>query len=88
MNNFTNNFWQGHYEQALKDPKHHPVINGVKYYIDPDESDAAGFKGFGGRKFKIRFNDGTEVTTRNLWHNGEVPDEWRDKLPDTAEFVK
>lgn len=88
MDNFTNEFWQGHYEQALKDPKHHPVIDGVKYYISTRESDAAGFEGFGGRKFTICFNDGTEITTRNLWHNGEVPDEWRDKLPDTAKFVK
>lgn len=88
MDSFTNEFWQGHYEQALKDPKHHPVIDGVKYFIDTRESNDAGFNGFGGRKFTIRFNDGTEITTCNLWHNGEVPDEWRDKLPDTAKFVK
>lgn len=28
------------------------------------------------------------LTTSNLWHNGPVPERWRDRLPDTAEFVR
>lgn len=43
--------------------------------------------GFGGREFVIRFLDGTEVTTRNLWHQGEIPERFRVHLPNNAVFV-
>jgi hypothetical protein len=46
------------------------------------------FKGFGGAKFKIKFKDGRVIETDNLWHNGEIPAHFRDRLPDNAEFVK
>lgn len=33
-------------------------------------------------------NTGEIIVTNNLWHNGEVPNEFRDRLPDNAEFIK
>lgn len=44
------------------------------------------FRGFSGRRFWIRFKDGSTLTTNNLWYQGKIPDEFRDELPDTAEF--
>lgn len=43
--------------------------------------------GHGGHEFKIRLNDGTEITTRNLWAQGKIPEEYRPLLPDNAEFI-
>lgn len=61
-------------------------INGRHYYIgDPN---AIGLRGFGGRKYVIKFHDGRIVETTNLWTQGEIPDRWRERLPDNAEFVE
>lgn len=68
--------------------KHSPnnvVIDGKCYHIDPNEK--AKHKGFGGRKFKIRFLDGTLVETTNLWLNGEIPEHFRERFPNNAEFI-
>ena len=61
------------------------TIGGKFYYINPNEHSE--FKGFGGRRFKIRFLDGTLTETTNLWLNGEIPERFRDRLPDNAEFI-
>lgn len=76
--------------EIIEEKECHPVIDGVCYYLDRNNLEGKrGFQGFAGRRFKIRFLDtGEEVVTTNLWHNGEVPEEFRDRLPDTAEFVK
>lgn len=84
---FTKKFWLS----IIEEKKYHPVINGVCYYCDVDNpiSDSRGFRGFGGRYFKIRFIDtGKIIETNNLCHNGDVPKEFRDQLPDNAEFIQ
>ena len=35
----------------------------------------------------IRFTDGREVITHNLWHQGTIPKHFRARLPDNAVFV-
>jgi len=60
-------------------------INGHHYQIGR-EGDA--FPGFSGRRFVILFRDGTRVVTTNLWHQGEIPERFRDTLPDNAEFTE
>ena len=67
----------------------HLVVDGRHYVIGPVRPPGyRGFLGFGGRRFHIRFHDGREVVTHNLWTQGVVPREWRDRLPDTAEFLR
>jgi len=36
----------------------------------------------------IKFRDGRSVTSTNLWCQGTIPLQYRDELPDNAEFVK
>lgn len=62
------------------------VIRGDMYQI-AREDDASDFRGFGGFPHYIKFFDGRVVKTTNLWANGKVPEEYRDKLPDNAEFI-
>lgn len=63
------------------------VINGTHYVLG-EHTDAIAFKGYGGRKFHIRFKDGFETDCDNLWCQGDIPsDHWRDLMPDNAEFI-
>lgn len=62
-------------------------INGEQYYIE-NENLKSSFRGFGGRKYKIRLFSGIEITTTNLWYNGEIPESHKELLPDNAEFIK
>ena len=64
------------------------IINGTHYMVHPDVPGKTPFRGFGGREFKIRFNDGKEIVTHNLWCQGDIPESHRDKLPDNAVFLQ
>jgi hypothetical protein len=72
-----------------KDSKRAPhtccMIDGTHYVIEPDEPNGA-FQGLGGAEFHIRFKDGHEVVTHNLWCQGEPDEHWRPKFPDNADF--
>lgn len=58
------------------------------YRIGPETNDERVFRGFGGALFRIRMlADDTVVESRNLWHNGEIPETWRRHFPVTAEFL-
>lgn len=83
----TCNFWRE--KIAMKDdPKvarvggRHYVDGGAKWNTPPD------LLGSAGRKVRIRWHDGREALTNNLWVQGEIPAHFRDRLPDNAEFVK
>lgn len=73
------------YLENVTDPVDRVVIDGEHYVI---REDAGPIRGFGGRRFDIQFFDGRTVTTRNLWHQGTVPAEWRHRYPDNAAFVQ
>lgn len=81
----NDDFW----EMQLSDRSRALVINGKHYRIGSDNGrTVAGFKGFGGRKFKIQMLDGVEpFDVDDLWFQGPIPPKWRDRLPDTARFV-
>lgn len=70
-------FWEVSAEKS-----HDLVIDGCIY--------SAG-KGIGpgmaGRKFEIEYFDGRRITTNNLWAGGQIPPQYRDKIPDTAKFL-
>ena len=75
-------FWTEYVE--TKSDHSHLVVNNNHYVIGP----ATGYQGgFGGAKFNIKFNDGREVTTTNLWMQGDIPERFRDRLPNNAVFV-
>lgn len=61
------------------------IIDGTFYTIG-DENDPSPFRGFGGDKFVIKFKDGREVTTTNLWCGGNISDAWKSKFPNNADF--
>ena len=60
-------------------------VGGEHYHIG-SEYEKENNRGFGGRKFVIKFFCGKTVTTENLNYNGVVPEEWKKLSPDNAEF--
>lgn len=79
---FRTKFWN----EVVKEKEEHLVINGECYYNETKPNST--YRGFGGRNFKIRKFDGTIIETSNLWNRGTVPDEYKDLLPNNAEWVK
>ena len=81
---FHINFWNENVEQ--KNDLKIVRVKGHQYHIG-DEKDKSLFHGYGGAKWRIKFFDGREVITTNLWHNGEIPESYKELLPDNAEFI-
>jgi hypothetical protein len=67
-------------------------IGGRHFVIGEEPTERAlrsGACGFGGRLFTFRLvADGTVIRSRNVWTQGEIPDEFLDALPDNAKGVE
>ena len=61
------------------------IVKCEHYMIGENHSEP--FKGFGGRDFSIKFYDGRDIKTSNLWYQGEIPERFKEFLSDNAEFV-
>ena len=83
---FNDKFWMLKIRDVNKAPEKFETIKNNLYYI-ADENDNDSFRGFDGRKFIIKYNDGRQIITTNMWHNGTIPEKFRDKLPDNAIFI-
>ena len=59
-------------------------INGTHYM---PSNDTGPFKGYGGHDFKIQMNSGEVIHTSNLWCQGDIPENFRERLPDNASFL-
>ena len=58
------------------------------YRLRAEYDTNAGFRGFSGARFYIRLNDGTEITTTNLWSIGKIPEVFRKERSHKAECIK
>jgi len=82
---FDCSFWlrKTDYTEDLADRR--VVVDGEHYMISVETG--PGFRGFGGKQFIIQFFDGRIITTNDLWHQGTIPDRFREMLPDNAVFL-
>lgn len=86
---FTCNAWTNRQREDASRPERVAIINGYHFTISPDQPRGyQGFLGHGGRRFDIRFHDGRDVVTHNLWAQGLIPGHFRDRMPDNAVFVQ
>jgi hypothetical protein len=83
-NCFDCSFWVRKINLTGEDIARRVVVEGQHYMVAPEDGS---FKGFGGRRFHIRFFDGREIDTGNLWHQGIIPVRFREAMPDNAVFV-
>lgn len=86
---FDCEFWRMQHQLDVEQRGEHnwAVIDGHHYVIEPDNPNSY-FQGFGGAEFQIQWDDSTIKTTKNLWHQGEIPEKWKDTFPNNAKFVK
>lgn len=94
---FSCDFWLG-YAARVRNPSM-VRVNGIHYVIGDEHLAKPGdtkwspfmhrkeMRGHGGRKFVIHFHDGRIVETTNLWCQGDIPAQFRDRLPDNATFL-
>lgn len=82
---FSINYWNERVEQQKNNDPNLVVINDVVYQIG-DENSRSTFRGYDGRTFEIEFFDGRMVTTTNLWFNGGIPEDFKDKIHNNAKF--
>lgn len=80
---FSCNFWHRYWLE--KDRPDIVRVKGVHYVIGQEDPLFPTFmRGFGGRKFRFKMNDGRIIESTNVWHQGEIPEKWKDRLPDNA----
>ena len=91
---FSCYFWEEQYQtdqEYRKIPEHFSeviIIDGHHYVADTDPSHKKNlYKGIGGAPHLVKFKDGRVEAFDNLWHQGEIPEIFREKLPDNAEFI-
>ncbi len=80
---FSCNFWD-----EMCDKKDRIIANHTCYKNGGRKSQKDGSLGFGGAEWKIKMNDGTLVETNNLWHNGEIPKRFWDRMPDNTVILQ
>jgi hypothetical protein len=78
-------FWLEKIETPIKG---RAIINGTHYVAHPRSGSPSDVLGFGGREHTIYWFDGRTMSTNDLWYQGEIPERFRDRLPDDAEFVR
>jgi hypothetical protein len=62
------------------------IVNHVHFHIG-EEFEGVGFRGHGGRLFRVYFFTGHVQETSNLWCQGNVPEHFWDRLPDNARLI-
>jgi hypothetical protein len=62
-------------------PHEQILVDGRAYHCESEDSR---WKGFGGRRFTVRFHDGREVKTSNLWLDYAV----KNPGPDNADLFE
>ena len=83
-------YWLEKCKQQAEDPYHWTIIDGFSYCFDkkrPIKDSRTDWLGCSGRHFKIRYDNGDTYETNDLWEQGKIPDEFRDRLKDNAEFI-
>lgn len=81
-------FYKHLWRRRISQKEKYIIIRGACYSDAGDVKNPTSdmFLGHAGRRFWIKFKDGSTLSTNNLWYGGEIPVEFRDELPDTAEF--
>jgi len=89
---FTCAFWEIHARdfEAGKDKNKVFIVNGNRYHDGGkvDKKTTRGFLGYGGADWKIKMiKTGRIIETNNLWHQGKIPEHFKNRMPDNAEFI-
>lgn len=80
---FTTKFW----DDICKEKEKHIVIDGVCYAVA--DGSVNGFWGMVVQNLRLKCSIPEKLSKlNNLWCQGDVPEEYKPRLPNTAEFVR
>lgn len=82
LDDYTLKFWSE--KISIRNDSNVARIDGNHYIIGSGHNKT---KGMGGSKFKIEFFDGRIVESDDLWHQGRIPESYRQVLEDNAKFI-
>lgn len=82
---FTCDFWRG-YAAKTGDAKSIRINN--EHYWLGKATKPGDANGYGGSWFTIKRDTGEEIKTCDLWHQGTIPEHFRQRIPNNAKFVK
>lgn len=78
-------YWDNLAARLIHDRYHQfAIINGQVYEIGSDDDEP---RGFYGKHWTIRFNDGTYQETNSLWNRGKLPERLLPDFKDNAKFI-
>lgn len=84
---FSCDHWMHYIENDPSNPNA-VIIEGNHYIVCNEAAGGRSTSGFGGEKFIIEKIDGERIVTTNLWHQGRIPERFRDRLIDNARFIR
>lgn len=68
------------------------IIDGESWIANPfvpnTNNKTRRFMGMGGRMLEAISNDGRKIISNDWWHQGKIPEEFKDLIPDNAKWVK
>lgn len=68
------------------------IIDGESWIANPfvpnTNNKTRRFMGMGGRMMEAISNDGRKIISNDWWHQGKIPEEFKDLIPDNAKWVK
>lgn len=71
-----------------KDNPRRIFVEGHAYFLGKEKRDSyREFRGYGGSRFFIGYMNGGKTESTNLWHNGDIPELFKNDLPNTAIFL-
>lgn len=85
---FSCDLWSKRAKELPTLPKYQTAIIDNTWYTIGNENSQSSFRGFGGARFQIEFNDGHRVVSTNLWCGGDIPEYWKNKIQNNAKFEK
>jgi len=87
---FSCSFWHQRWCRHKANPDTSFIVKGTAYMVcaEPEEGKRPIFQGFGGSKFDIYPHSGGHIVSHNVWCQGDVPDRFKDRLPNNAAFIK
>lgn len=92
---YTDMFWSEHHrldnENAGRRGRGEAVVvDGAHYIVNPvvENPRVPRALGMGGRLMRFRLQDGRVLESNDVWFQGDIPERWRDRLPDNAEFYR
>lgn len=81
---FFCNFWTNHANNP-----NGIRVNGKHYTIGAEHPKTERhLRGFCGDKFHFRKHDGAEIVSTNVWFQGDIPERFRERMPDNAVIVE